>query len=254
MFKVTVLRVSQNVTTIDILRVPIARLTPDEALAQVERLYERDEPAFVAHANAHTINLASDDPDYLDVLRRADLVLNDGKGVMLAARIHGERFPADLNGNFFTPLVLKLAVDKAWSVYFLGAGAGVAERAAELMRHRFPGLLVAGARDGYFETDEEAINAITAARADVVLVGMGNPLQEWWIDRCLDRTGARLAIGVGAFFDFVTGEVPRAPGWMNRIGLEWLYRLFQEPKRMWRRYLVGNPKFVWRNLKERFAR
>ncbi len=230
----------------------MARLTPVEALAEIERLYRRDEPAFVAHANAHTINTAHDDPEYLGVLRRADLVLNDGKGVMLAARILRSRFPADLNGNLMTPLVLKHAADHGWRVFFLGAGPGVAERAANLLDRKLPGLTVAGIHDGFFDTDEQVIDAIRSSGAEVVLVGMGNPRQEQWIDRSLDRTAARLAIGVGAFFDFVTGEVPRAPAWMNRLGLEWVYRLLQEPKRMWRRYILGNPKFVWRVVKQRF--
>ena len=244
---------SQGPPTIEILRVPIARLTPAEAVAEVERLHDRDEPAFVAHTNAHTVNLAYDDPEFLGVLRRADLVLNDGKGVMLAARIHGKRFPRDLNGNFFSPLVLQKAAEKGWPVFFLGAGPGVAERAAEMLERQMPGLKIAGTHDGYFKTDEDAIAAIKDSGAELVFVGMGNPLQEKWIDRCLDRTGARVAIGVGAFFDFITGEVPRAPAWMNRYGLEWVHRLAQEPKRMWRRYILGNPKFIWRNLKQRKA-
>ena len=243
---------SNDPRTIEILRVPIACLTPDEAVAEVERLHGRDEPAFVAHTNAHTVNLAYEDHEFLGVLRRADLVLNDGKGVMLAARIHGKRFPRDLNGNFFSPLVLKRAAEKGWPVFFLGAGPGVAARAAEMLEERLPGLKIAGTHDGYFKTDEDAIAAIKESGAEVVFVGMGNPLQEKWIDRCVDRTGARVAIGVGAFFDFITGEVPRAPAWMNRYGLEWVHRLLQEPKRMWRRYLLGNPKFIWRNLKQRF--
>lgn len=242
---------SDHVRTIDVLRVPIACLTPDQALDEIERLYQREEPAFVAHANAHTLNTAFEDAEYHGVLRRADLVLNDGKGVMLGARILRGRFPADLNGNFMTPLVMKRAAEGGWRVFLLGAGAGVAERAAALLRNRVPGLTVVGTRDGFFENDAEVIDTIKAAGAEVILVGMGNPRQEQWIDRCLDRTGARLAIGVGAFFDFVTGEVPRAPAWMNRMGLEWVHRLLQEPKRMWRRYILGNPKFVWRTLRQR---
>lgn len=244
---------SQRPSTVEILRVPIAQVTPEQALAEIERLHDRDEPAFVAHTNAHTVNLAFDDPEFLGVLRRADLILNDGKGVMLAARIHGKRFERDLNGNFFSPLLLRRCAERGWSVFLLGAGPGVAVRAAEMLERQIPGLKIAGTLDGYFETDEVAIEAIMRSGADVVLVGMGNPLQERWIDRCLDRTGARLGVGVGAFFDFITGEVPRAPGWMNRFGLEWVHRLALEPKRMWRRYILGNPKFVWRNLKQRFS-
>ena len=242
----------QAPSTIEILRVPIARVTPEEALDEIERLYQSDDPAFVAHTNAHTVNLAYDDPEFLGVLRRADLVLNDGKGVMLAARIHGRRFPRDLNGNYFSPLLLRRCAERGWSVFFLGAGPGVAARAADLLQQEISGLDVAGTHDGFFESDDVATAAIKDSGADVVLVGMGNPLQERWIDRCLARTGARIGVGVGAFFDFVTGEVPRAPQWMNRYGLEWVHRLAQEPRRMWRRYILGNPKFIWRNVRQRF--
>jgi exopolysaccharide biosynthesis WecB/TagA/CpsF family protein len=110
---------------------------------------------------------------------------------------------------------------------------------------------VIGTQDGYFKSDEEALAAVHSAGADLLYVGMGNPLQERWMDRCVAMSGARLAIGVGAFYDFITGTVPRAPAWMNRVGLEWLHRLVLEPKRMWKRYLFGNPAFLWRTLRGR---
>jgi exopolysaccharide biosynthesis WecB/TagA/CpsF family protein len=180
-------------------------------------------------------------------------VLNDGKGVMLAARLSRRRFPADLNGNFFSPLVLHLAADRGWPVYFLGGGPGVAERAAEIVRGRLPALDVVGTHDGYFapEDEDEVIQAIRDSGAAILFVAMGNPAQEWWLERCLDKTGARVGFGVGAFFDFQAGAVARAPGWMNRIGLEWIHRLVVEPRRMWRRYIVGNPRFMTRVLRSR---
>lgn len=243
----------QRPRTLEVLRVPIAQATPEQALAEAERLYERDEPAFIAHTNAHTVNLAYEDPEYLGVLRRADLVLNDGKGMILAGRLLGRRFPRDMNGNYFTPLLLERCAQRGWPVFFLGAGPGVAAEAASMLETRFPGLKIAGTHDGFFATDDDAIAAIRDSGAEIVLVGMGNPLQERWIDRCIDRTGARIGVGVGAFFDFITGNVPRAPDWMNRYGLEWVHRLAQEPKRMWRRYILGNPKFIWRVLKQRLG-
>ncbi|HET7483478.1 MAG TPA: WecB/TagA/CpsF family glycosyltransferase [Actinomycetota bacterium] len=239
----------QKLPPIEIMGVPLARLTPAQAIETATDLFEGPDPAWIAHTNAHTLNLAYTDPAYGDTLRRADLVLNDGKGVMLAARLKRQPFPADLNGNFFSPLLLETARDRGWRVFFLGAGPGVADHAAAVMTQRLPGLQIAGTRDGYFSSDEEAIAAVKAANAELLFVGMGNPLQERWIDRCLPTTGARLAVGVGAFYDFITGTVPRAPAWMNRIGLEWLHRLALEPKRMWRRYILGNPAFLWRALR-----
>lgn len=239
--------------TVDILGVPFARLTPETALDRIEALYGRDRPAFVAHANVHTVNLAQDDRSYLEALRAADLVLNDGKGVMLAAKMLGAPFPADLNGNYMGPVLLQRAADRGWPVYFFGAKPGVAERAAHLLEDRIPGLKVVGSHDGYFQPDQETdvVAEIASASPGLLYVGLGNPAQERWIVRNLDATGAKVAVGVGAFFDFQTGEVKRAPGWMNRIGLEWVHRLFKEPKRMWRRYILGNPWFLWRVLGQR---
>ena len=239
--------------TIEILGIPFARLTSADALAHVEALYERDDPAFVAHANVHTVNLAVADDGYREVLRSADMVLNDGKGVMLGARLLGERFPNDLNGNFFTPLVVSRAAEHGWPVFLLGAKPGVPERLAEALRAQHPEINIVGQRDGYFTASDEPgiVGAIKDAGAGLLLVGMGNPHQERFLARNLAGTGARLGIGVGAYFDFQTGTVPRAPQWMSERGLEWVYRLAQEPKRMWRRYLVGNPAFVMRVLRSR---
>ena len=241
--------------TIEILGVPIASLTPEAALEAIDRLYDRDRPAFVAHVNVHTLNLATADPDFGRVLRAADLVLNDGKGVMLAARMQKSRFPADLNGNFFSPLVLDHAAKRGWPVFFFGARPGVAERAAERLSQELPALKVAGVRDGYFSAGQEpeVANQINESGAGVLMVGLGNPLQERWIERYLDQTGARLGIGVGAFFDFQAGAIPRAPQLMNRLGVEWVYRLAREPRRMWRRYLVGNPLFLARVARARYG-
>ena len=240
------------VDAIELLGVRYARLTAVEALARAEQLYERDEPAWLAVVNAHGLNLAASDPFFREVLGRADLVLNDGKGVMLAALLRRRPFPVDLNGNFFTPLLLERAAQRGWPAFLLGADRGVAERAAAHLEARHPGLEVAGCRHGYIAPDEqeEVEAAIRDSGAGLLLVGMGNPLQERWLDRHLARTGARLGLGVGAFLDFQAGVTPRAPGWMNRVGVEWVHRLALDPGRLWRRYLLGNPVFLARVLRE----
>jgi exopolysaccharide biosynthesis WecB/TagA/CpsF family protein len=239
---------------VDILGVPYRPLTTQQAIDSVVMLYERDVPAFVAHANAHTINLATDDPSYREVLQRADLVLNDGKGVMIGARILGKKLPADLNGNHFSPLVLQEAAKRGWKVFFFGAKPGVADRAAEQLSKRFPDLEIVGVRNGYIPEDQmqELVAHIATSGATLLFVGLGNPAQEKWIARHLWPSEVRLAVGVGAFFDFQAGEIERAPKWMNRMGLEWVFRLLKEPKRMWKRYIYGNPRFLWNVLKQRF--
>ena len=207
----------------------------------------------LTYVNAHTLNLATADPSYAEVLRGADLVLNDGKGVLLAGLILGRRFPADLNGNFFTPLLLDHAAASGWSIYILGAGLGVAERVADVLKAKHPGLTIAGTMHGHFSAadEDDVVARIRDTNPGLLLVGMGNPLQERFLARRLKDSGARIGLGVGAYLDFQVGEVERAPAWMNRLGIEWVHRLFQEPRRMWRRYLLGNPSFVWRVLRSR---
>jgi exopolysaccharide biosynthesis WecB/TagA/CpsF family protein len=245
--------VNRAFPTIEILGIPFARLDPAAALEQAERLYERELPAMVAHANVHTLNLTVEDPAYREVLRAADMVLNDGKGVMLGARLLGEGFPHDLNGNFFTPLVVARAVEREWPIYLLGAKPGVAEKLGGVLRVIHPTIRIAGHHHGHFSGEEEpeVVVAIREVGTGLLLVGMGNPYQERFLARRLTETGARLGIGVGAYFDFMTETVPRSPAWMNRYGLEWVHRLSMEPKRLWRRYLIGNPAFIARVLKQR---
>ncbi len=241
---------------IEILGIPYACVDADSALAEAERLYEEEAPAWIAIENVHGVNIAVSDPAHKDVLRRANLRLNDGKGVMLGARIQGRRFPVDLNGNFFSPLLLRRAAERGWPVFFLGAAPGVAQRAGDRLTESIPGLRIVGVRDGFFKRDqeEEVVEAIRATEPGLLMVGMGNPLQEQWLDRNIAATGARLGVTVGAFFDFQAGEMPRAPAWMNSAGLEWVYRLTKEPRRLWRRYLIGNPLFLWRVARDRLAK
>ncbi len=246
---------SYRTPTISILNVPVACLSVIEALAEVDRLYREEAPTFVAYANAHTLNLASEDPRYRTVLRKAGVVLNDGIGLDLAARMYGRRFPTNLNGSDFNTRILVLAAERGWPVFFLGARPGVAEGAARRLQEYIPDLEVVGTCSGYIRPnlDYKVAEEIRVSGAEILMVAMGNPLQELWLDEYLPQTGAHLGVGVGAFFDFASGTVARAPRWMNRVGAEWLYRLGREPRRLWRRYLLGNPVFLARVAKERLS-
>lgn len=245
---------SAPMESIDVLGIPVAKLTVAGARREIAGLLEAPGPSLCVYVNAHSINLAHADAAYRSVVLGADLVLGDGAGVAIAARIGGDRLPANLNGSDFNPVILEEAAAQGRSVYFLGAKAGVAERAARALCQRIPGLTVAGTHDGYFDDDEAVIAEIKRSEASVLMVALGNPRQELWLHQNLAATGATLGVGVGAFFDFSAGEVSRAPAWMNRAGIEWMYRLAQEPRRLWRRYVVGNPMFLWRVLRRRFAR
>lgn len=233
---------------ISILDVVINRCTAEGAIKRIEGFLHLQEPHQVFIVNAHTLNLAWENPRYRDILNSADLVLNDGVGLNWAARLFGDPFPENLVGTDFIPRLMGEFQEKGYSFYFLGSPPGVAEKAAHNLRGRFPRLRILGAHHGYFAPEEEkqVISEINRLNPDILLVGLGNPFQEEWIHRNFKSLNVKVSIGVGAFFDYMSGRVRRAPRWMLNNGMEWVFRLLVEPKRLWRRYLVGNPKFIFR--------
>lgn len=184
------------------------------------------------------------------------LVFNDGIGVDIASLVlYGSAFPENLNGSDFTPRYLQNTRHR-YRIFLLGSRPGVAERAREHLSRSCPQHWIVGCYHGYFKKEDtvKILNMIKASNADIILVGMGNPRQEFWLADNLEATGCRLALGVGALFDFVTEQVRRAPPSIRSARLEWVYRLIQEPRRLWRRYLVGNFLFIFRVLGQWFGR
>jgi alpha-1,3-mannosyltransferase len=181
------------------------------------------------------------------------MFLNDGVGVDIVSLIkHGRRFGFNLNGTDFTPDYLR-ATRHRYRIYLLGGRPGIAEKAATALKKTAPRHEYVGTRDGYFSEAQNAdvLADIKARGASLVLVALGNPRQEMWIAGNLERTGARLAIGVGALLDFLAEAVPRAPLWVRRVRLEWLYRLLLEPGRLWKRYMLFTPLLIAHTLAER---
>ncbi|MHC9237163.1 WecB/TagA/CpsF family glycosyltransferase [Pseudooceanicola sp. 502str34] len=216
--------------------------------AVIERLLVPGRRSRVAFLNAHCANILSRDDDYADAMAGADMVLPDGIGVELAAKMTGQQIAENLNGTDFTPALLRTAAARGMSVYLLGARPGVAQAAADRLCLAIPGLRVVGVRDGYDGMADEAatVAAVNAARPDILLVAAGVPLQDLWLARNAARLEPRLTLGVGALFDFLAGRVTRAPAAVRRARMEWVWRLAMEPKRMARRYLLGNGVFLAR--------
>jgi alpha-1,3-mannosyltransferase len=180
-------------------------------------------------------------------------LLNDGVGLDIVSLVrHGRRFPFNLNGTDFTPFYLRTTRHR-YRVYLLGGRPGIAEKAAAALQRLAPRHHYIGARHGYFAEPQntDVIADIRAKRADLIIVALGNPRQETWIAENLEETGARLAIGVGALLDFLADAVPRAPLWVRRLRLEWLYRMLLEPGRLWKRYVVFTPLLIARAVGER---
>ncbi len=205
-----------------------------------------------AFLNAHGANIAFDDGEYCDVLNQFT-VLSDGIGVDLASKIlHGQSFPANLNGTDFIPTLMS-QLDAGTHVALLGAQSGVAESAISKLQKSYPNLRFSFVYDGFFDAVEEQIilNELAHDKPDVLLVAFGNPKQEKWIFENITGDQATAVFGVGALFDFIAERVPRAPQFLISLRLEWLYRLALEPGRMWRRYVLGNPVFIARVLKQK---
>jgi alpha-1,3-mannosyltransferase len=235
-----------------LLGVQLAATERGDALSLLSGVLKRCGPTKVAFANAHTLNLAVADPEYARLLSRF-LVLNDGLGVDLASRmIYNRPFPGNLNGTDFIPDFLS-STTRGLRIYLVGGREGVVSGAARTIEARWPRHTVVGTAHGYFgsfEDSQRVTGDIANKRADLVLVGMGNPIQEQWIDAHAELSGARLLIGVGALFDFLSGRMPRAPAWIRRAHCEWVFRLLLEPRRLGRRYLVGTPLFLIRCMRD----
>ena len=203
---------------VSVLGVKIKVLPTRTALEEIKELLAKGGAHCLFFVNAHTLNLAYEDVGYRVALNSADLVLNDGIGVEIAARLFGVRFPENLAGTDFIPRLCALARDLNLSLYLLGSRPGVAEMAAAKLQAALPGLDVVGAHHGYFskEEEDEVIRAIQEASPDILLVGFGNPLQEQWIALHQEVLRVPLSVGVGAFIDFAAGRVRRAPCWARR--------------------------------------
>lgn len=246
--------------TIELLGVRIHAVTVEQVLAYIEQTVRDDRRAVIVYVNAHALNLAYEQPWFRDFLNRSDIVFCDGFGVKWAARLTGRPLPERFTPPDWIGKLATRAARNAQTFFLLGARPGVAERAAARLQAQCSELQIAGTQHGYFDhtstsaENQAVLNLINAARPTFLILGMGMPLQERWLMENWDQVNARVAVTTGALLDYVAGEVWRGPRWMTDHGLEWLARLFVEPRRLWRRYLIGNPLFLWRVLKEQVRR
>jgi N-acetylglucosaminyldiphosphoundecaprenol N-acetyl-beta-D-mannosaminyltransferase len=208
----------------------------------------RNGPQQLCFVNPDCLNIAWGNADYRRTLLAAERVLPDGIGIHIGCRMQGVALKENVNGTDLFPLLCAAAAEHGRSLYLLGARPGIAAAAAENMQRRYPRLRIAGTRDGYFDAAEEpaVIEQINTSGADLLLVAFGAPRQDLWLHRHRAALRPAVRMGVGGLFDFYSGRIRRAPVWMRELGLEWAFRLLQEPGRMWRRYVVGNPLFLYR--------
>jgi alpha-1,3-mannosyltransferase len=227
-----------------------------QAVEKIDGAFDSGRMLRIAFANAHTLTLSKNNSAFRKALTRF-LVLNDGVGVDLASRLKfGITFPDNLNGTDFVPYYLSHTQHRL-RIFLVGSRPEVVNEAARRFAVTWPQHQVIGACDGYFRNEqhiESVCRVIKDMRADLLLVGLGNPLQEMWIADRAAATGARVQMGVGALFDFVSGQVPRAPVWVRGLRCEWMYRLMREPRRMFSRYILGGVMFMGYVLGDRRTR
>ncbi len=244
---------------VNLFDVPVDNMGLSDALEWITDRAKQNRKTVINFANAHCFNVACHDMDYRKILRESTRVLPDGSGIRLACRFQGLKLKANLNGTDLFPHLCRVSGDEGLPLFLLGAKPGVAEDVAIKMTERYPDLIIAGTHHGYIndENEDQVINIINKSGACILLVAMGVPMQEKWIARNQHKLQTSVNMAVGGLFDFYAERVSRAPVWLREMGLEWTWRLLQEPSRMWKRYIMGNPAFViraWLDSRHQLAR
>ena len=237
-----------NLSRLSVFGIDIDNITMQQAINWIINRSKREGKSVVSFVNAHNLNQVVTKSEYRRSILRSDLILPDGTGVKIASVMNGVNLKENVNGTDMLPLLCDAISSEAIPVYLLGAKQGVAEAMARKLKIQYKNLNVVGCEHGYFPKQEtgDVIARINRSGAKILLVAMGTPHQEIWIDRFKLILQPTVIIGVGGLFDFYSGRIPRAPIWFRDWGCEWVWRLLQEPERMWRRYLLGNPLFLFR--------
>lgn len=239
----------ENPSRVYILGVGISAINMRMALEIVDEWIARRELHYICVTPVHTIMECQRNGNLRRICNRSGLTTPDGMPLVWLSWLKGHRYVDRVYGPDLMLALSEHSISKGYRHFFYGGAEGVPERLANVLQKRFPGLQVAGTYSPPFrpltrEEDEQIVQMINTADPDIVWVGLGSPKQEYWMAEHRPRLRAPVLIGVGAAFDFLSGRKPQAPRWMQRAGLEWLFRLLTEPRRLWRRYLINNPLFV----------
>jgi N-acetylglucosaminyldiphosphoundecaprenol N-acetyl-beta-D-mannosaminyltransferase len=242
---------------VNILGVAIDPVQIDDVLEIIQEIIHSDRRAIITHVHVMGLNLAYENTWFRDFLNQSNLVYCDGMGVLFAAKVLGSPLPQRLTLADWMDRLAALCEKEGYSLFLLGNPQGSPQRAAAHLTQQFPGLGICGTQHGYFNKtllhpeNEAVVNLINAAKPDILLVGFGMPAQEKWLLENRDRLEAKVAITVGALFEYIGGDLPRGPKWMTQNYLEWFFRLIHDPRRYARRYFYDNPVFIYRLLKQK---
>lgn len=229
-----------------VLNVKIDAIKMADAVTKINEFIEEARPRLIATANAEMVMLAQEDNRLADILAAADLVLPDGAGVVWASRYTGQLMPERVAGYDLVQRLLAEAAANGYRVYFFGGAPGIADQAKQTAERQYPGVRIVGTRNGFFTPadEQQIIDDIRVCRPDILLAALGIPKQEKWLADHRLQLEVPVSIGVGGTFDVMAGVVPRAPVWMQRTSLEWLFRLLRQPTRFIR--MLALPRFVFR--------
>lgn len=235
-----------------VLGVPFFSGTMNEALAKIDTFVQSKSAHHIAFINAHCLNVAYKDEKYRQILKECSAVFADGIGAKIGAKMLGCKVEENVNGTDMFPLL----AEKPYRIYLFGGAPGVAEKALENAGKLNGKADFVGCADGFFQakSEEEIFAELAGSKVDILLVALGVPKQEEWIHRNLDKLPGCVAIGVGGLLDFVSGRIPRAPMWMRKLNIEWCFRLYCEPVRLFKRYIIGNPLFIARVFQSKLWR
>ncbi len=220
----------------------------EDVLRMCLGFFNSDKPHTIFFLNTHCFNIAQKNESYKLVINQADLLLNDGIGIKLASYLAGIKIKENLNGTDLIPEILSLAANNGKKVFFLGGMDGVAEKAAQMIKSRIPEIDIAGCNSGFFSSKEEneVLEKVNDSEAELLVLGLGVPKQELWASVQKDKLKKiKIIVAGGAILDFISGRVKRAPLWMRKMNMEWIFRLINEPGRLWKRYIIGNVLFFF---------
>ncbi|PKM50946.1 MAG: glycosyltransferase [Firmicutes bacterium HGW-Firmicutes-7] len=203
--------------------------------------------------NAGKMVLGHKDHQLKKIINKCEIINADGQSVVWASRFLKSPVPERVAGIDLMYQVIKLAAEKGYKIYFFGAKEEVVQKVAAIYKNKYPTINIVGVRNGYniIESHDVILEDMKCSKADILFLGFGSPQKEYWLRDNISKIGIPFCMGVGGSFDVVAGLTKRAPLWMQKCGLEWFYRFIQEPKRMWKRYLVGNSKFLYLILREK---
>jgi N-acetylglucosaminyldiphosphoundecaprenol N-acetyl-beta-D-mannosaminyltransferase len=242
---------------VDILGIHVNPITINELHSEIGQRIEKKCKSLILNVNVHCMNLAEHNDWLKDFLNSAEIVFCDGAGVMLGAQILGHKIPERITYADWCWKLSEFANKNNYSLFLLGAKPGIATEAEKKLYAKFPNIVIAGTHNGYFDKsfnsreNQQVIQKINSVKPNILIVAFGMPIQERWLMENWPQIDANIALTGGAVFDYLSGRLRRAPRWMTENGLEWLGRLVIEPRRLWRRYLLGNPIFLLRILKQR---